>query len=190
MRIVVGLGNPGEQYRATRHNIGYLILSEVARRVACESPKSKFRADALNIQVRDEKVLLICPTTFMNRSGSSVLEASRFYKVPPENVFVVCDDLNLPFAKIRIRSEGSSGGQKGLQDVIRVLGTEKIPRLRFGIGQPPAHWDAADYVLANFCDAEKKLLPEALKNAADAVLCYLNEGLNEAMNRYNGRIEN
>jgi len=185
MRIVVGLGNPGAKYRATRHNVGYLVLSEIASRLATGRPKAKFQADTLEIQVQGETILLLCPTVYMNNSGRSVSEASRFYKLTPEGILVVCDDLSLPFSKLRFRAEGSSGGQKGLQDIIRVLGTEKFPRLRFGIGVPPDYMDAADYVLRNFNDREHKQLPEALKNAADAILCYLKEGLSEAMNRYN-----
>ncbi len=112
MKIVVGLGNPGAKYRANRHNVGYLILSELAGRLAKTPPKAKFQADVLDISLGDEKVLLLCPTTYMNNSGRSVSEAVRFYKASPEDVFVVCDDLDLPFAKLRIRGEGGCGGQK------------------------------------------------------------------------------
>ncbi len=186
MKIVVGLGNPGAKYRANRHNAGYLILSELAGRFATASPRTKFRADVLEIQLNRESVLLLCPTTYMNNSGQSVSEAVRFYKLPPENVLVVCDDLDIPFAKIRIRTEGGCGGQKGLKDIARVLGTEKFPRLRFGIGRPPGQVDPADYVLSDFSTEEKKELPLALKIAADAVECCLTEGLTTAMNKYNG----
>jgi len=186
MKIVVGLGNPGAKYRATRHNVGYLILSELAGRFAKTPPKAKFHADMLEIQLNQKTVLLLCPTTYMNNSGRSVSEAVRFYKLLPEDVLVVCDDLDLPFAKIRIRAEGGAGGQKGLKDIARVLGTEKFPRLRFGIDRPPGQADPADYVLSDFKSEEKKELPLALKIAADAVECCLTEGLAIAMNKYNG----
>ena len=186
MKIVVGLGNPGAKYRANRHNVGYLILSELAERFAKTPPKARFRADTLEIQWNRETILLLCPTTYMNQSGQSVSEAVRFYKLPPEDVLVVCDDLDLPFAKIRIRAEGGCGGQKGLKDIARLLGTEKFPRLRFGIGRPPGQMDPADYVLSNFSAEEKKELPFALKIAADAAECCWAEGLAVAMNQYNG----
>lgn len=187
MKIVVGLGNPGVKYRANRHNVGYMILSELAAKLNAGSPKARFHADTIDLRVQGEPVLLLCPTTFMNRSGTSVQEASRFYKVEPENIFVVCDDLDLPFEKLRIRAEGGSGGQNGLRDIARVLGTQKFPRLRFGIGRPPGNMDPANYVLMDFKSEEKKILPFALKTAADAVECFLTQGINEAMNRYNSK---
>lgn len=185
MKIVVGLGNPGVKYRANRHNIGYLILSELATKFATTPPKAKFHADVLDVRIQGEPVLLLCPTTYMNNSGTSILEASRFYKVEAENIFVVCDDMDIPFAKLRIRPDGGCGGQKGLRDIGRVLGTEKFPRLRFGIGRPPEHVDPADYVLSDFFGTEKTELPFALKTAANAVECFLCEGLTSAMNKYN-----
>ncbi|MDR0870576.1 MAG: aminoacyl-tRNA hydrolase [Planctomycetaceae bacterium] len=186
MRIIAGLGNPGAKYRFTRHNAGYLVLSELASRFPGCNPKAKFHADT--VEVRDksgETVLLLCPTTYMNRSGLSVGEAVSYYKVPPENVLIVCDDLNLPFAKLRFRSEGSSGGQKGLADILQRLGTEKIPRLRLGIGQPPGSMDAADYVLMNFAEKERPDWEAVLKIAADAVEYYLERGITDAMDKYN-----
>ena len=186
MKIVVGLGNPGAKYRANRHNAGYLILSELADRFAKTPPRAKFHADTLEVRLNQQAVLLLCPTTYMNHSGRSVSEAVRFYKLSAEDLLVVCDDLDLPFAKIRIRPEGGCGGQKGLKDIARLLGTEKFPRLRFGIGRPPGRLDPADYVLSDFSAEEKKELPLALKIAADAVECCLTEGLADAMNKYNG----
>ncbi|MDR2643951.1 MAG: aminoacyl-tRNA hydrolase [Planctomycetaceae bacterium] len=188
MKLVVGLGNPGVKYRQTRHNIGYLILSEFVSRYPNCSPKSKFHGDFVDIRDKNgETVFLLCPTTYMNQSGLSVLEAIRFYKIPFENVLVVCDDLNLPFTKLRFRSEGSSGGQKGLADILRVLSTEKISRLRFGIGEPPARMDAADYVLMNFSESERPELLIALKISADAVQYWIDYGIVDAMNKYNGK---
>ena len=186
MKLIVGLGNPGKTYQATRHNIGYLVLSELANRHAVGRPKSRFHADVLDAGIGGQNVLMLCPTTYMNRSGLSVQEASRFYKTPLEDILVVCDDLNLPFGRRRVRPEGSAGGQKGLADVIRMLASDKVPRLRYGIGSPPGNMDAADYVLASFTEPEKKELQFGLKAAADAIACWVTDGIDRAMNKYNG----
>jgi PTH1 family peptidyl-tRNA hydrolase len=186
MKLAVGLGNPGVKYRMNRHNVGYMVLAELAEMFPGNRPQSKFHGDLLSIrEPNGEPVLLLAPTTYMNRSGLSVGEAVNFYKIPPENILVVCDDLNLPFCKLRLRCEGSSGGQKGLADIVRVLGTDKIPRLRIGIGRPPGQMDAADYVLMNFTEKEQPEMTVTIKQAADAVLCWINKGIDEAMNRYN-----
>ena len=186
MKLIVGLGNPGVKYRMNRHNIGYMVLAELAEQFPGNRPQSKFHGDLLSLREQNgEPVLLLAPTTYMNRSGLSVGEAVNFYKMPPSDVLVVCDDLNLPFCKLRLRSEGSSGGQKGLADIVRVLGTDKIPRLRIGIGNPPGQMDAADYVLMNFTEKEQPDMQVTIKQTADAVLCWLNKGIGEAMNQYN-----
>ncbi|MDR3233180.1 MAG: aminoacyl-tRNA hydrolase [Planctomycetaceae bacterium] len=184
--MVIGLGNPGTKYRMTRHNAGYMVLAELASRLPDATVKSRFHADSADFRdKRGEPVLLLAPTTFMNRSGLSAGEAVRFYKTPAEDILVVCDDLNLPFCKLRLRCEGSSGGQKGLADILRVLGTEKVSRLRIGIGQPPGQMDAADYVLMNFTEKERPDWDVAVKVAADAAICWIESGIAEAMNKYN-----
>ena len=189
MKLVVGLGNPGNKYRMNRHNVGYMVLAELAEKFSGGQPirpQSKFHGDLLTLRdVGEEPVLLLAPTTYMNRSGLSVGEAVNFYKIPPNDVLVVCDDLNLPFCKLRFRSEGGAGGQKGLADILRVLGTEKVHRLRIGIGSPPGQMDAADYVLMNFTEKERPDLEVTIKQSADAIVCWLNKGIDEAMNRYN-----
>ena len=189
MKLIVGLGNPGARYRMTRHNVGYMVLVELAQKLSggqAIRPQSKFRGDLVDIrEPGGESVLLLAPTTYMNRSGLSVGEAVGFYKMPTSDVLIVCDDLNLPFSRLRLRSEGSAGGQKGLADIIRVLGTDKVPRLRIGIGSPPGQMDAADYVLMNFTEKERTDLEITIKQAADAVVCWLNKGIGEAMNLYN-----
>jgi PTH1 family peptidyl-tRNA hydrolase len=186
MKLVVGLGNPGVRYRMTRHNVGYMVLAEIAAMFPGNRPQSKFHGDLLTLRTADgESLLLLAPTIYMNRSGLSVSEAMGFYKMLPIDVLVVCDDLNLPFSKLRLRAEGSSGGQKGLADILKVLGTNKIPRLRIGIGSPPGQMDAADYVLTNFTEKERPDMDITIKQAADAVLCWLNKGISEAMNQYN-----
>ena len=186
MKLIVGLGNPGAKYRMTRHNVGFMVLAELAGRCPGCKPQNKFRGELVDIsEPRGETVLLLAPTTYMNRSGLSVGDAVNFYKMLPSDVLVVCDDLNLPFTRLRLRSEGSSGGQKGLADIIKVLGTDKVPRLRIGIGNPPGQMDAADYVLMNFTEKERVDLEITLKQAADAAMCWVNNGIDEAMNRYN-----
>ena len=188
MKLIVGLGNPGVKYRMNRHNVGYMVLAELAERYPGNRPQRKFHGDLMNIsEPGGESVLLLAPTTYMNRSGLSVGEAIGFYKIPPNDILVVCDDLNLPFSKLRLRSEGSSGGQKGLADIVRGLGTDKVPRLRIGIGSPPGQMDAADYVLMNFTEKEQPDMKITIKYAADAVVCWLHKGIDEAMNRYNSR---
>lgn len=190
MKLVVGLGNPGVKHRMNRHNVGYMVLAELAARFekanGGSKPQSKFHGDLLDFrEPGKDPVLLLAPTTYMNRSGLSAGEAVGFYKIPPSDLLVVCDDLNLPFCKLRFRSEGSSGGQKGLADILKVLETDKISRLRIGIGSPPGQMDAADYVLMNFTEKERPHLEVAIKHAADAVLCWLHKGIDETMNRYN-----
>jgi PTH1 family peptidyl-tRNA hydrolase len=192
MKLVVGLGNPGIKYRKNRHNVGYAVLAELAGKFSDgqpNRPQSKFHGDLLNLRDSEgETVLLLAPTTYMNRSGLSVGEIVGFYKIPLNNVLIVCDDLNLPFCQLRLRSEGGAGGQKGLADILRVLGTDKVPRLRIGIGSPPGPMDAADYVLMNFTEKERPDMEITIKQAADAVTCWLTKGIAEAMNRYNRAI--
>jgi PTH1 family peptidyl-tRNA hydrolase len=186
MKLVVGLGNPGRRYAATRHNIGYAVLAEVGRRYGTGKPKSRFQGEVMEAELGGRRALLLSPTTYMNLSGASVLEARDFYKVQDEDLLVLCDDLNLPLGKLRIRAGGSSGGQKGLEDIIRRLGSEAFPRLRVGIGTPPPGWDAADFVLARFTAEEQPLIDEAVQRAADAVVVWAREGVPACMNRYNG----
>ena len=185
MKLVVGLGNPGRQYQDTRHNIGYMILAELAMRVGPVSPKERFQGEMVEIKIGDEQVILLSPTTYMNRSGLSVSEAVRFYKLPLERLLVICDDLNLPFGKLRMRTSGTSGGQKGLIDIIEKLGTDVFCRLRFGIDRPFGPISASDYVLSKFFPDERKKLPDLRIEAANAVECWVKNGPQETMNRYN-----
>ena len=185
MKLVVGLGNPGRQYRDTRHNIGYMILAELAMRIGPVNPKTRFQGEMVETKIGDEQVILLSPTTYMNRSGLSVSEAVRFYKLPTENLLVLCDDLNLPFGKLRLRTSGSAGGQKGLIDIIEKLGTDVFCRLRFGIDRPFGPISTSDYVLSSFFPDERKKLPDLRIEAANAVECWVKNGPQETMNRYN-----
>lgn len=185
MKLVVGLGNPGRKYQGTRHNVGFLVLEALAARHAVGNRKTAFQAEVLEANWRGEKLLLAWPQTFMNLSGGSVLAARDFYKLADVDVLVVCDDLNLPLGKLRLRAGGSSGGQKGLENIVARLGTQNIARLRVGIGSPPPDWDAADYVLGRFAGDEQTEIEIAIARAADAVEVWAGEGIAASMNRFN-----
>ncbi len=185
MKLVIGLGNPGRKYEGTRHNVGFRVMAELANRHGRDKPKQAFQGEYVEAFVDTQKVLLLCPHTLMNRSGGSVLAARDFYKIPPEDLLIVADDFNLPIAKLRFRPRGSSGGQRGLADVIRRLGTDEVPRLRIGIGSPPAGRDAAGWVLGRFAGDDKQEIDVAIARAADAVELWTREGMDVAMNRYN-----
>lgn len=185
MKLVVGLGNPGRRYEGTRHNIGWVVLAELARRFGATPPKAKFQGAVVEAELSGEKSLLLSPTTYMNLSGSSVQEAKSFYKIPNEDLLVICDDLNLPVGKLRFRPRGSSGGQKGLQHIIERLGTEEFSRLRIGVGTAPPGRAWADYVLSKFTPDETPTVKEAVVVAADAVAVWAREGTEFCMNQYN-----
>lgn len=185
MKLVVGLGNPEKRYQGTRHNIGFVVLAELARRHATGKVKAKFHAEVVEASIAGERATLLSPLTYMNRSGTSVQEAVRFYQVEPADLLVVCDDFNLPLAKLRFRPKGSAGGQKGVADIIGRLGSEEFARLRIGIGEPPARWDAADYVLSKFTKDELPEMEEAVERAADAVAVWVTQGIDACMNQYN-----
>jgi PTH1 family peptidyl-tRNA hydrolase len=185
MKLVVGLGNPGRRYEGTRHNVGYMLLAELARQVGISSPKSCFHGEAVEAKLAGEKALLLSPTTFMNLSGISVQEAKSFYKIPNEDLLVLCDDLSLPLGKLRFRASGSSGGHKGLEDIIQRLGTNNFPRLRVGIDPVPAGWEGADFVLSKFSKGDAPVIEESVRLAADAVSAWAREGIEFCMNQYN-----
>lgn len=185
MKLVVGLGNPGRKYQATRHNVGYEVLAELARRHATSSPKVAFQGEVVDADLAGQRALLLCPHTYMNRSGASVGAAVDFYKLDCEDLLIVCDDFNLPLARLRMRAKGSAGGQNGLADILRRLGTDEVPRLRVGIGEPPPRWNPADFVLSRFTKDERTEMDLAVVRAADAVVCWATEGIAAAMNRYN-----
>ncbi len=185
MKLVVGLGNPGRKYEGTRHNVGFAVVREVARRHATSGPKSSFQAELVEANLWGERALLLLPQTFMNLSGTAVGGAFDFYKLEVAEVLVVCDDFNLPLGKLRIRGSGSSGGQKGLADILRRLGTEDVPRLRLGVGPVPPNWDAVDFVLSRFTKQEQPEIELQVQRAADAAVDWAVEGLPVCMNRYN-----
>jgi PTH1 family peptidyl-tRNA hydrolase len=185
MKLVVGLGNPGRKYAGTRHNVGFDVVVLLARRFSAPAPRSAFQADVTEAAIHGERVLLAAPQTYMNLSGRSVRQIVDFYKLSLDQLLVVCDDLNLPPGRLRLRASGSAGGQKGLQNIIEHLGTEEFPRLRLGIGRPPPPIDAVDYVLMRFPADERELIAAAIEQAAQAVELWVRVGTSAAMNQVN-----
>lgn len=187
MKLVVGLGNPGRKYEGTRHNIGFRVVDELAARLGAQKRlKQAFEADVAECSIDDEKILFVWPQTFMNLSGSSVQPARDFYKLSNPDLLVVCDDFNLPLGKVRFRKSGSSGGQKGLEDIIRRLGSDEVPRLRIGIGPVPTHFEGTDFVLGKFLKEELPLMDEVIQRSVDAVQDWVREGAERVMGKYNG----
>ena len=188
MKLVVGLGNPGPRYRHTRHNAGFRVLDAVAARAGAGPPVSRFAGRYSEGVLAGQRVGLLAPETFMNRSGEALALALAALPIadPAADLLVVLDDADLPLGRLRLRARGSSGGHNGLADVLERLATEAVPRLRFGIGRPLEPRDTVDFVLEPFAPAEEVLLAEALPRAADAVACFVAEGSAVAMNRFNG----
>jgi len=188
IECVIGLGNPGKRYSDTRHNIGWMVLDEVARRQGMSFKPGKgefFLCEA----TRRFPAVLLKPTTYMNLSGVAVRQILSMKDLSPDEILVVYDDLALPFGQLRLRKAGSSGGHNGIADIIARLGTDEIPRIRMGIGEKPPEWDGADFVLANFDKREQKELPFFVNCAAFAVETAVREGFEAAMNEFNGRGE-
>ncbi|MCP5056518.1 MAG: aminoacyl-tRNA hydrolase [bacterium] len=188
MKLVVGLGNPGGRYRSTRHNAGFRVVSCLAERAGIDVDQTRFSGRFGEGRARGVAIALLLPETWMNRSGEAVAQALRELDIrePERDLLVVLDDLDLPLGRLRLRPEGSDGGQRGLRDILRQLGSENVPRLRFGVGRPPANVDPVDWVLQSFREEEETLLQDAVPRAADAALCFLAEGAAAAMDRFNG----
>ena len=185
MKVVVGLGNPGPKYAGTRHNVGFEVVDYLAKGPGCSAFREKFEAFVAELKEGDETVLLIKPLTFMNLSGRAVRAVLDFYKLPVEQLLVVCDDFNLPLGKLRVRAKGSHGGQNGLRNIQEHLGTDAYARLRIGVGQPDPG-EAVDYVLSRFKPGERAVVEEAVATAAQAVLAWVRGGVEVCMNRFNG----
>lgn len=183
--IVVFLGNPGPRYEGTRHNAGFMAADAFARKHGLSITRLRFQALTTTCTLGDATVLLMKPQTYMNLSGEAAGQAARFYKVPPEHILVVSDDISLPVGGLRIRSGGSAGGHNGLKNIISVLGTDAFPRIRMGVGAPPHdEYEMIDWVLSVFHDQDALDMADAASRAADAVECYIAEGAEKAMNRY------
>ncbi|MDO5327080.1 MAG: aminoacyl-tRNA hydrolase [Clostridia bacterium] len=188
MRVIVGLGNPGEKYEHTRHNVGFDVLSIIAAKLNTPIKKMKFQGLIGETLLGGEKLVLIEPQTFMNLSGLTVSEALNWYKLKPEEMLLIVDDIDLPFGQVRIRPKGGPGTHNGLRHIVQCTGTGDFPRVRVGMGAPPAQWDLADWVLSKFqTEEERKIAFDAYMTAADAALCWAEHGIETAMNRYNKR---
>ncbi|MCI5497946.1 MAG: aminoacyl-tRNA hydrolase [Clostridiales bacterium] len=185
--LVVGLGNPGPKYEWTRHNMGFLVVDELAERENIPVQRLKHKALTNTASIGGQSVLLMKPTTYMNLSGEAVGQAARFYKIPPERVLVISDDVALPQGKLRVRRSGSAGGHNGLKNIIAHLGTDQFPRIKVGVGgKPHPDSDMADWVLGKFTGQDKKVMEDAISRAADAVACLLEKGVDQAMAKFNG----
>lgn len=187
MKLIVGLGNPGSEYENTRHNAGFMVLDELARRHAGGGvARGRFHAATLECMIGNEKVMLAKPTTFMNKSGLTVGEALRFYKLEPvSDLLIIVDDVNLPLGGIRLRARGGDGGHNGLADVARAAGGDAYARLRVGVDSKPQGASQVGYVLGRFTQEQAEALKPALASAADAAECWVKDGIVEAMNRFN-----
>lgn len=186
--LLIGLGNPGREYANTRHNFGFMLIDRLAVRLNARGMKVISKAIVMDARYEDHKLILAKPQTYMNLSGQSVQGLAHFYKIPFTNLMILSDDLDLPFGTIRIRASGGPGGQRGLSSILEQLGTKDIPRMRLGIGRPPGRMDPADYVLQNFSRNDIKEISEILDRAADAALEFVKNGLNAAMNKFNGGV--
>jgi PTH1 family peptidyl-tRNA hydrolase len=185
MNIIVGLGNPGQEYRLSRHNAGFMVADSLASGLSLSfSLRGCFSVRAEGL-VGGRKIVLAKPLTYMNLSGKAILALTDKYYLPPERLLVICDDLNLPQGRIRLRAGGSTGGHKGLRSIIEALGTDAFPRLRVGIGSPPPGMPSRNYVLEIPGEEERKALNSGVEEAARAVSCFLEEGLPAAMNLFN-----
>jgi len=187
--LIVGLGNPGRKYRGNRHNIGFMAVDALAAAYDIESSKVQNKAIVGNGRIQNQNVIIAKPQTSMNLSGDSVGPLAHYYKVPPENVLIVYDELDLPFGTIRLRENGGAGGHNGMRSIINHLG-QGFPRVRLGIGRPPGRMPVPAYVLQDFNEKDRPLLDEVLAEAVRAIETYLSEGIQMAMSRHNGNLVN
>lgn len=186
--VVAFLGNPGLKYNGTRHNAGFMAADAMEKKLGVRINKMRFKALTQTVDIGSHKVLLMKPQTYMNLSGDAIAQAAKFYKVPPERVIVVSDETALPIGKLRIRRGGSAGGHNGLKSIIARLGTDQFPRIRLGVGAPPhPDYDMADWVLAAFKGQDTADMEAVAEKAACAVACYITEGADKAMNKFNTR---
>jgi len=184
--LIAGLGNPGQEYRNNRHNVGFMVLDQLAIRLGVKFSRLESKALTCKTDYEGRRIILTKPHTFMNLSGGAIRALVHYYKAPLDQILIAYDDVDLPLGTLRLKPAGGSAGQKGMASIIEKLGTQDFPRLRVGIGRPPGRMDAAAYVLQDFTNAEKKVLDPTLDTAVDAILTFITEGLDAAMNRHNG----
>ena len=186
--MIVGLGNPGAEYEKTRHNVGFRVSELLAGRWKVKIDRLKFRALTRMVTVEGQKLLLVQPQTYMNASGAAVSALATYYKVKPERILVIFDDISLPVGRIRVRRDGSAGGHNGIKSIIQSLGSDQFPRVKIGVGaKPHPDYDLADWVLSRFSAQEEKALAPALTNAAEAAVLILTQGVEKAASAYNGK---
>jgi len=186
--LIVGLGNPGPDYRQNRHNVGFMVVNALASTLDIPIQRVEMRALVGKGLFDGERLILAKPQTYMNKSGQAVASLARFYKIPPEQIMVIHDDLDLPFGTLRLRPFGGTGGQRGMESIVAKLGTRDFPRLRVGIGRPPGRMDPADYVLHDFDPDQETFLPEIFDRAVKAIRRFITSGIEMAMNEFNGSL--
>ena len=184
--IIVGLGNYGLKYENTRHNMGFICIDRLANELFAKFNKHKFKSIICEANYKNKKLLLIKPQTYMNNSGEALVEAMRFYKLQPEDVIIIFDDISLPLGTLRLRRTGSDGGQKGMRSIIELSGSSDFKRIKVGIGEKPhPDYELTDWVLSKFTKKEEKTVKETAEAAAKATICIITEGIDNAMNKYN-----
>lgn len=184
--IIVGLGNPGRQYENTRHNCGFDAVDVLAEKHGCQMKKLRFKSTTGECRIGDKRCLLMKPSTYMNNSGQAVVEAINFYKIQPEQVIIIFDDISLDVGRMRIRQKGSDGGHNGMKNIIYLAGSDQFPRIKLGVGKKPhPDYDLKDWVLGKFSSADRKLIDVVLKNSAEAVELMVNDDIQGAMQKFN-----
>lgn len=186
--LIVGLGNPGAEYRLTRHNFGFMVLDRLAEHWSAQLKRIKFQAIIAEDRFQGNRVVLAKPLTFMNESGRSVAPLLRYFKVPVDRLLVIHDDLDLPLGTLRIRPSGSTAGQRGMESITKMIGSQEFPRMRLGISRPPGQMDPKDYVLKNFLSNEEEMKKIVIQQAIEAIETFISDGLTSAMNKYNGEV--
>ena len=187
--LIAGLGNPGREYKASRHNIGFMLVSHLAEELGVTFSRVQSKALVTKTEYQGSRLILAKPQTYMNLSGQAVGSLVKFYKIEFDHLLVVYDDVDLPYGRIRMRPSGGSAGQKGMRSIIDQLGTQEFPRMRLGIGRPPGSKGAASYVLRDFSGEDAEFLPSVLDRGVEAILTYIREDLTTAMNRYNSKTD-
>lgn len=187
MKIIVGLGNPGREYEKTKHNVGFMFVNALAKKLAVTTWQEKFNAQVAQAVIAGQKVLLMKPLTFMNSSGEAVGPAMHWYKLRPEDIIVIHDDMDIPVGTIRIRAKGSSGGHNGIKSIIANIGSNTFAHVRIGIGRPLPHWKVNDHVLAPFSEEGQEAVDKAIASLIPAVECIVTDSVDKAMNKYNPR---
>lgn len=190
MYVIAGLGNPTKQYEKTRHNVGFCVIDYLSDKYRIPVKQAGYKALYGSGYIEGQKVILLKPQTFMNLSGESIRGVIDFYKIDPEEeLIVVYDDISLAPGQLRVRGKGSAGGHNGMKNIILHIGGQKFPRVKVGIGEKPEHYDLADYVLGNFSEEDRQVMNQAFEEAAAAVVSIMTEGIDKAMNKFNGKKE-